>query len=429
MKAPRSLSRSTVLTWTVGWDCPLTTGMVRRVPLPALAALMLVLAACRSDEPPEAGPPTATPGGGSTLTDGDSRGARRTATRFLDAFVAWDTATLWQMLAPETQARWTDKPTFAAFLERKFGSRALTYEIGEPRSPHGGGSMVVPIMIEFENSTDRVVGPPLVLVQIHDSMAVADAGPLGTQGPVIGSSAPMRHEVDVPILIYHHVAPALPADPKKATDTVTTVAFGAQLSWLAGNGYATITIAEFFNAFYYELPLPSKPIVLVFDDGYADVYQHAFSLLKERGFGATVAAITGAVGQPAYLTWGQVEEMSATGVEFASHSVSHGNLAAMTPDQARTELADSRRTLEQKLGRPVQFFVYPYGEPFVDGSADAQQMVLGLLSETGYAGALTTSSGPPYVSSQRSDSPYELRRIPVSGDETLERFVASLTKR
>lgn len=401
-------------------------GMVRRVPLLALAAFMLVLAACAGGDPPWVVPSTSPPPGTSPVVEDESRDALRTAARFLDSFVDGDTDALWEMLAPEAQARWTEKLAFDGFLDRKFGSRDLIYEVGDPHSFDGGSSIVVPITIDFENSAERLAGPPLVLVPRGGSMAVADAGPLGWRGPVIGLPAPVRDEVDVPILIYHHVADELPPDPSEALDTVTTGALAAQLSWLAENGYTTITLAELFNAFYYELPLPSKPIVLVFDDGYVDVYQYAFPLLEERGFGAAIAAITGAVDHTAYITWEQAQEMSAAGIEFVSHSVSHGNLAAMTPDQVRTELADSRQTLEERLGRPVQFFVYPYGEPFVNGSVDAQQMVLGLLPETGYVGALRTSSGPPYISIQRSDAPYELRRIPVSGGETLERFVGSI---
>jgi len=118
--------------------------------------------------------------------------------------------------------------------------------------------------------------------------------------------------------------------------------------------------------------------------------------------------------------------MSAAGIEFVSHTVSHGNLAAASRDEARSELADSRRALEEKLALPVQFFVYPYGEPFTSGSPEAREMVLALLRESGYAGALTTSSGPPYISLQEADAPYQLDRIPVSGGESVARFAASI---
>jgi peptidoglycan/xylan/chitin deacetylase (PgdA/CDA1 family) len=330
------------------------------------------------------------------------------------------------MLAAETQARWQSKEALQSFLQRKFSSRDISYELGEQRSLNGG-LIAVPVTLDLGDSPGRLVGPPLVLGPKDDSFVVSDAGPLGPRGPLLGSPAAVRPEVDVPILIYHHFAPDLPSDPEQASISVTTTAFGDQLQWLADNSYTSITIGELYNAFYYDLPLPAKPVILVIDDGFAEIYQLAFPLLKQHAFGATIATITGAVDRPNYLTWDQVKEMSDTGLEFVSHSVTHGNLAAMSREDLQKELGDSRQALEENLGRPMQFFVYPYGEPFVNGSDAARQLVLDVLRETGYLGALTTSSGPPYISIQRADAPYQLHRIPVSGGEALPRFVAALT--
>src|SRR5206468_11982347 len=112
----------------------------------------------------------------------------------------------------------------------------------------------------------------------------------------------VRPEPGVPILLYNRFAPDLPAGPRQASISVTTSALGDHLGWLADNGYTSITVAELYNVFYYDLPPPAKPVILVVDDGYAEVYQLAFPLLKEHGFGATIATITGAVDHPVYLT-------------------------------------------------------------------------------------------------------------------------------
>ncbi|TMG05469.1 MAG: polysaccharide deacetylase family protein [Chloroflexi bacterium] len=402
-------------------------GTFRLLALSVLTAGLL--SACGgNDRPPWAGPATSPADTAAPSPGNDQSGeARQTASRFLGAFVDRDFDGLWRMLVPDAQSHWANKEAFSGFLERKFGSREISYEIGEPRSLGQSGASAVPVTIDFGDSAGRFAGPPLVLVAQGDSFAVSDAGPLGPRGALLGSPAAVRPELDVPILIYHHFAPDLPADPQQASISVTTSAFGDQLGWLADNGYTSITVAELYNAFYYDLPLPAKPVILVVDDGYAEVYQLAFPLLKEHGFGATIATITGAVDHPVYLTWDQIREMADSSIEFVSHSVTHGNLAAMSRDDVGKELGDSRGTLEEKLGRPVQFFVYPYGEPFVYGSDEARQLVLDVLRETGYLGALTTSSGPPYISVQRADAPYQLHRIPVSGGEALPRFVAALT--
>ena len=394
--------------------CVLTVGL-----LPACA---------RNDQPPWAGPATSPAGTAAPSPVDDQSGeAQQTGSRFLDALVDRDFDSLWRMLTGDAQARWGNKDAFRAFVERKFGSYDIRYELGGPQFSSQTGSIAVPVTLDLGDSAGHVSGPPLVLAAQGDSFAVSDVGPLGPRGPLFGSPAAVRPELDVPILIYHHMSPDLPADPQLASISVTTSALDDQLGWLAANGYTSVTVAELYNAFYYDLPLPAKPVILVFDDGYAEVYELAFPLLKQHGFGATIATITGAVDHPTYLTWDQIKEMSDSGLEFVSHSVTHGNLAAMPREELQKEIGDSRQALEDKLGRPMQFFVYPYGEPFVNGSDDARRLVLDVLRETGYLGALTTSSGPPYISVQKADAPYQLHRIPVSGGEALPRFVAALT--
>jgi peptidoglycan/xylan/chitin deacetylase (PgdA/CDA1 family) len=254
---------------------------------------------------------------------------------------------------------------------------------------------------------------------------VLDAGPLGRQGPVIGAPAPVHPELTVPILTYHHVMPELPDDGNTG-ETVTSDALAGQLEWLADKGHNTIAVAELFNAFYYDLPLPPRPIILVFDDGYSDFYHNAYPVLRERGYRASVAAISDFMGEDGYLTWDQARELAQNGTEFVSHAASHANLAILSADDARREISESRRVLEEELGRPVQYFVYPYGEPFVQGDDAHRSTVVTLLQEAGYRGALTTSSGPPYIGIQRADAPFLLRRIPVSGGELLERFAISI---
>lgn len=395
----------------------------RLASLVLLVALTSLIVSCARAVDSPGVPPT--PSQRPIVSDDEAEDALGVAEAFLAAAAEKDYGRVWALLSSEARSQWTTEEAFAAFIEAKFGTTKLDFDLGRLEPQPDGISVRFPISLKVAGAAERIAGPPLVLVRHDESWAVSHTGPLDREGPILGSPAPIRPEIGVPILIYHHVAPDLPADGEDF-NTVTTEAFARQLQWLADTGHVSISLAELFNGFYYDLPLPSKPVILVFDDGYADVYQQAFPLLRDRGFRATVAAITGAMDHSGYLTWDEAREMSAAGIEFVSHTVNHGNLAAASRDEARSELADSRRALEEKLGLPVQFFVYPYGEPFTSGSPEAREMVLALLRESGYAGALTTSSGSPYISLQRADAPYLLHRIPVSGGESIERFAASL---
>lgn len=398
-------------------------GRTIRLTLLALLVLIPLLISCarRADSPGVEPTATERP----FISEDQAEDALGVAQAFVQAAATRDQAQMWALLAPEAQEQWPAQDQFAAFTGRKFGAAKIELDLGRLKPYPDGRAVQFPLSLEGEGEQRPLVGPPLVLTRHDESWAVYDAGPLGREGPIFGTPAPVRPEIAVPIVTYHHVAPELPGGDNN-DDTVTTAAFSEQLKWLADSAHVPISVAELFNAFYYDLPLPPKPVILVFDDGYADFYENAFPLLRERGFRASVAAITGSMGGSGYLTWDQAREMSRSGIEFLSHTVNHVNLANLTADETRVEITESRRALEENLARPAQFFVYPYGEPFIEGADDKRTTAVALLQEAGYRGALTTSSGPPYVSLQPAGAPYLLRRIPVSGGERLDRFVASV---
>src|SRR3989442_9747127 len=290
--------------------------------LPSLllaAALITLLAACSSST---STPPVATGErtGAPTVDDKEAQPAEKAARRFLDAFHDRHYDEMWAMLTPEAQQRWPDVEAFSGFLSRKFGSEDVAYQLDRLEAGGEASSAVAIVSSTAPDSGVKYNGPPLLLAWAGNAWSVSDPGPLGPDGPIIRADVPSRPELIVPIMIYHHFAPQLPEEFEQKTLTVTTDSFRDQLGWLSENAYRSISVAELFNAFYYDLPLPPKPIILVFDDGYDDAYIQAFPLLREFRFGATVAAITGAIGQAAYLNWDQIKEMLRGGVEFVSHT-------------------------------------------------------------------------------------------------------------
>ena len=223
--------------------------------------------------------------------------------------------------------------------------------------------------------------------------------------------------------MYHHISPTAPSDPSQSQLTVTTADFRRQLEHLRAQGYTSISLTELFDAAYNNAPLPPKPVILTFDDGYDDAFTYAFPLLQEYGFKGTFAVITGQVGKLWYLNWEQIKTMAAAGMEFASHTVNHADLRTILDDAIGNELKNSKRALEEQLGKPVSFFVYPFGEPFRSGSQVRQQAVLSLLRESGYLGALLAGAS---LTVQDFRQPYTLNRVRVSGGDSLQIFVALL---
>jgi peptidoglycan/xylan/chitin deacetylase (PgdA/CDA1 family) len=169
---------------------------------------------------------------------------------------------------------------------------------------------------------------------------------------------------------------------------------------------------------YNGAPLPEKPVILTFDDGYIDGYTNVFPLLQSAGFGGTFGVVTGWVGRADYMTWEQLQEMSRAGMEIISHSTSHPDFGKQPDDVVRDQLSRSKQELEEKLGQPAQFFMYPAGEPFRFGTEGRQRQVVAMVQEAGYRGAVTARN----KLLQDPATPFALNRIRVTGGVDIRKF-------
>lgn len=228
---------------------------------------------------------------------------------------------------------------------------------------------------------------------------------------------PQGQVVPVPILMYHYVRPDPgPGDPIGRGLSVSPERFAEQMAWLAQEGYTPITLGELADVRARRRALPSKPIVLTFDDGYRDFYTAAFPVLQQYGFKATLFVITGVVDQEPYVTWDMIAEMDRSGlVEIGSHTVSHNQLPSLGEAQARAEVMDSKQVLEAHLGHPVRAFCYPVGR--VDTRSVAA------VRDAGYEIAVTTQGGRATA----EQDPLLLPRVRIHGGASMEQFKALLS--
>ncbi|GBD14875.1 Poly-beta-1,6-N-acetyl-D-glucosamine N-deacetylase [bacterium HR25] len=360
---------------------------------------------------------------------------RAVADRFLRALATGSYQDAWNLLSAEARGLWPGPEPFVAFLQAKLAGRSLSYALGEEEErpawadPDSGRRrdvhLVYADVTAGEEPSAHWPRLPLALVREDGAWRVLWPGPAARRGPILPPRQPPQRSLRVPIFIYHHVLPSLPAEGLRRSLSVSIPQLEEQLAYLQARGYQTVSLVDLFNALYYGLPLPPRPVILTFDDGYDDAYAHAFPLLKRYGFTATFAVVTGFLGQPGYLTWEQVREMAEAGMEIVSHTAHHVDLAAAPPEQARQELRESRAALEEALGRPVQLLVYPYGEPFTRAGSEARERVVRLVREEGYVGALAALGGL-WPLEQRPDNVYRLYRLGVSPGMPLSRFAALL---
>ncbi len=225
-----------------------------------------------------------------------------------------------------------------------------------------------------------------------------------------------RTSLSVPILMYHYIRPA----PSIYTDymgyrlTVTPSDFNEQMDWLVANGYHPVDFNDLRAYFGGVMPLPSKPVVITLDDGYADLYTAAYPILHSHKFKAVAYIVTSFVGQSRYVTAAQVVEMDHSGIQIASHTVDHANLSKASMYWVQAQLASSKTWLENLTGHSVVDFAYPSGKY----SATA----VAALEATGYDTAVTEQFGTLHSRADR----YLWTRVRVGGGELLGDFAASL---
>ena len=223
----------------------------------------------------------------------------------------------------------------------------------------------------------------------------------------------------VPILMYHYISVPPPGSDQYRLDlSVTPADLDAQMAWLAENGYTTITLQDLLYHLNLGWPLPAKPIVLTFDDGYKDAYENALPILGKYGFVGTFFIITDRItyGDLNYATWPQVVEMHEAGMDIQSHSRTHPDLRRLSPAKLLWQILGSREALEARLDKKVRFFCYPAGR-YDDNTIRA-------LEQFGYWAAVTTE----YGATHSTDAPFTLKRIRIRRHDTLEGFIEKVTR-
>lgn len=171
------------------------------------------------------------------------------------------------------------------------------------------------------------------------------------------------------ILTYHSISDG--DSPLK----ISPAFFAEQMEWLAANDDIRVLSLSLFLDERQLVPV-RETVILTFDDGYADFYTHAAPILLKHKLRATVFLPTAYVGrtnawpgQPAWvkeeplMSWEQIKELAAAGIDFGSHTVNHPDLTTLPPAEVERELAESKREIEQRAGQKVvEHFCYPYGK-------------------------------------------------------------------
>ena len=232
----------------------------------------------------------------------------------------------------------------------------------------------------------------------------------------------------VPILMYHSISRGEErgVHPYFRIRTAPET-FVQQMQLLRDHGYRSVDLEQAVAILAGRMTPADKPVVLTFDDGFRDFYQEAFPVLERYGLTATVYLPTAYIGDsaPAFsgqqcLTWSQVRELHAHGIQFGSHTVTHPLLQSLPRAGVERELRDSKAILENQLSAPVTSFAYPYAFP--QTNSDFRSFLRETLAACGYRNGVSTILG----TAGAGDDVFFLRRLPVNSDDDPRFFRSKL---
>jgi peptidoglycan/xylan/chitin deacetylase (PgdA/CDA1 family) len=203
----------------------------------------------------------------------------------------------------------------------------------------------------------------------------------------------------VPILTYHAL------DESGSVVAMSPALFRAQMEFLRANGWRALSLDELL-AGHARGAWDARTVALTFDDGFVNFFEHAFPVLRECQFTATVFVIADWVGKtndwqsqlawvPRHplMNWRELRTIADAGIAIGAHTLSHPHLARLAAPDATREIVECKRVIADQIGREAQAFAYPYGEMSRDAEAIvAQHYRAGFSTQLGFATAQNRAS-------------------------------------
>ncbi|MEP5532876.1 polysaccharide deacetylase family protein [Ekhidna sp.] len=220
----------------------------------------------------------------------------------------------------------------------------------------------------------------------------------------------------IPILCYHSIN----SNPNNECFPLSPEDFRAHLKYLSAN-WNVVPLRDVLKHLIDGQPLPKKPVVLTFDDGYRDNFEVALPILEEFKCHATFFVVSGfiegrvdLIGDPGWeaMSLKQLRIMDASEfAEVGAHTDTHAILSELSNAKVLCELKTCQSILQGILGRSIDLFAYPFGQGKHIASISPK-----LLTDLGFLGACSTF----WRSTQSSGNLFLLNRIMVNQDDNVE---------
>lgn len=242
-------------------------------------------------------------------------------------------------------------------------------------------------------------------------------------------------QVQLPILMYHSL---LKDSNMQGTYVISPEDFERDIKYLSENGYSSVTFQDLTEYVKNGSPLPEKPIMITFDDGYYNNYLYAMPILKKYGFTAVISPIVKCTEDysetddisPVYgcCGWKELREMVSNGsftVEnhtYYLHSLEgRKGASSLTGESyeeyrsvAGTDIEKAQRLITENIGYTPLCFTYPYGA-FDENSQR-------FIKEAGFSASMTCTEKLNTIT-RDSNSLYGLGRYIVTPENSAKEIL------
>ncbi len=218
----------------------------------------------------------------------------------------------------------------------------------------------------------------------------------------------------VPVLLYPEVADK-PIQPR----VVSTNTFDHHMQFLTENGFVSISLDQLHAFLNLEDQIPPNAVVITFDTADGWVYDIAFPILRRQGLKAALFVPIKEVGRQGKLTWSQLAEMAADGIDLGAFTDLHAPARLENPEDLlkalENNIIEPSRAIEHHLKRKCRDYAYPSGE--------SDDLTIALLKKNGYRTAFTRVSGSnPFFADN-----FKMKRLLIDGQDDINQFQQNLT--
>ncbi|HSX09659.1 MAG TPA: polysaccharide deacetylase family protein, partial [Candidatus Saccharimonadales bacterium] len=236
-------------------------------------------------------------------------------------------------------------------------------------------------------STSSVATVSATVTTSDDSTQSATTATLSPTPDIVASGSAQDFCLNTPVIMYHHIEPLsiatqLGHEPLTEDSTI----FEEHIKYLSEHQYHFMALEDLVHAILNHKTLPPKSIVITIDDGYIDDYTYGFLMAKKYHAIMNFMIPTGLIGQPDYMTWDHLKEMTASPyARIYNHTTTHAALGLIDQSQIIQEVTTANQDLKKNLGIKNDIVIYPYGS--------YNDLAIQTLQQLGMIAAVTTDPG------------------------------------